>query len=678
MVTLRGSAAVAAATGSSDATSTTGDQGRSQPHPDRLGRDRRVLHHDPCAIVWAASIRRSTGSLNPSERSLLSSPGDHDGPVDAPRDGRDPARGRDVVPRLGAARGGRLRDRAPSTTGPSDRTALARDGDGTSGTWSADVAGVAPGRRVPVHDPDRRRRPVADRPVRPRRSRARSATASCTTRPPSTGATTRSRCRPGTTSSSTRCTSARSAASADRRGTFDSARRRLRYLEHLGVSAVQVMPPFEFAGDISWGYNPAHLFAIESGYGGPDAFKGFIREAHSRGIAVIVDVVYNHLGPSDLDLWRFDGWAEGDGGGHLLLQRRAWRDAVGRDAPGLRPRRGPDVPARQRDDLARGVPLRRPAVRFDRLHPDGRRRTRRRPGRSRCPTAGRSWPGSPTRSARRQPWKITIAEDLEDDPIMTTPTADGGAGFGAQWDAGFIRRVRPQLVVSDDADRDMAAVVGGIVGEGRGDPTEPGHLHRVARRGGQRPGPRPRGDRPGDAGSWCREEAGGARLGARPHLARASRCCSRARSCSRTAGSTTRSRSTGRRRATNRGILRLHRDLIALRRARRRRDRAACAGPNVAILRADQEAKVLAMHRWMDGGPHDDTVVVANFADRTDRRPAGSGSRRPAAGTCGSTRTRRATPTTSAATTRSTSTPTASRSTAASRAGSSRSGRTAW
>ena len=104
-------------------------------------------------------------------------------------------------------------------------------------------------------------------------------------------------------------------ASADRRGTFDSARRRLRYLEHLGVSAVQVMPPFEFAGDISWGYNPAHLFAIESSYGGPDAFKEFIREAHSRGIAVIVDVVYNHLGPSDLDLWRFDGWAEGDGGG---------------------------------------------------------------------------------------------------------------------------------------------------------------------------------------------------------------------------------------------------------------------------------------------------------------------------------------------------------------------------
>ena len=58
-------------------------------------------------------------------------------------------------------------------------------------------------------------------------------------------------------------------ATGDRRGTFDSARHRLPYLRKLGVSAIQVMPPFEFAGDISWGYNPAHLFAIESGYGGP-------------------------------------------------------------------------------------------------------------------------------------------------------------------------------------------------------------------------------------------------------------------------------------------------------------------------------------------------------------------------------------------------------------------------
>ncbi|WP_322742694.1 alpha-amylase family protein [Synechocystis salina] len=54
---------------------------------------------------------------------------------------------------------------------------------------------------------------------------------------------------------------------------------------------------------------------MEKAYGGPLAFKQFIKQAHGHGIAVILDVVYNHLGPSDLDLWQFDGWSEGDRGG---------------------------------------------------------------------------------------------------------------------------------------------------------------------------------------------------------------------------------------------------------------------------------------------------------------------------------------------------------------------------
>ena len=54
---------------------------------------------------------------------------------------------------------------------------------------------------------------------------------------------------------------------------------------------------------------------MESAYGGPDGFKNFVREAHRRGLAVILDVVYNHFGPSDLDLWQFDGWQENDKGG---------------------------------------------------------------------------------------------------------------------------------------------------------------------------------------------------------------------------------------------------------------------------------------------------------------------------------------------------------------------------
>lgn len=101
----------------------------------------------------------------------------------------------------------------------------------------------------------------------------------------------------------------------DKVGTFKSAQKKLGYLKDLGVNAIELMPIAEFAGGISWGYNPAAPFAIESDYGGPQAFAEFVDKAHDQGIAVIIDVVYNHFGPSDTDLWQFDGWSENDKGG---------------------------------------------------------------------------------------------------------------------------------------------------------------------------------------------------------------------------------------------------------------------------------------------------------------------------------------------------------------------------
>ncbi len=100
---------------------------------------------------------------------------------------------------------------------------------------------------------------------------------------------------------------------------------KLPYLCDLGVNAVEIMPPMEFAGGYSWGYNPANLFAIEREYGGPSGFKAFVAAAHAQGIAVIFDVVYNHFGPSDLDLWQFDGWSEnGKGGVYFYNDGRSW------------------------------------------------------------------------------------------------------------------------------------------------------------------------------------------------------------------------------------------------------------------------------------------------------------------------------------------------------------------
>ena len=68
----------------------------------------------------------------------------------------------------------------------------------------------------------------------------------------------------------------------------------LDYIENLGVNAVQLMPIQEFDGNLSWGYNPNHWFALDKAYGTREQYKEFIDECHARGLAVIIDVVYNH------------------------------------------------------------------------------------------------------------------------------------------------------------------------------------------------------------------------------------------------------------------------------------------------------------------------------------------------------------------------------------------------
>ena len=75
---------------------------------------------------------------------------------------------------------------------------------------------------------------------------------------------------------------------------FDAVKARLDYLQDLGINAIELMPVSEFDGNISWGYNPSFHMALDKYYGTPTAFKEFIDECHSRGIAVILDVVYNH------------------------------------------------------------------------------------------------------------------------------------------------------------------------------------------------------------------------------------------------------------------------------------------------------------------------------------------------------------------------------------------------
>jgi maltooligosyltrehalose trehalohydrolase len=80
-------------------------------------------------------------------------------------------------------------------------------------------------------------------------------------------------------------------------GTFEAAARRLPELKRLGITAVEVMPVSQFAGDRGWGYDGVLPFAPHPSYGPPDAFRRFVDVAHGLGLMVLLDVVYNHFGP---------------------------------------------------------------------------------------------------------------------------------------------------------------------------------------------------------------------------------------------------------------------------------------------------------------------------------------------------------------------------------------------
>ena len=236
-------------------------------------------------------------------------------------------------------------------------------------------------------------------------------------------------------------------------GSFADFSQKFEHLKQLGINALEIMPIAEFAGDLSWGYNPAHPFAIETAYGGPLGFKRFVREAHKNGFAIILDVVYNHFGPSDLDIWQFDGWSENDKGGIYFYNddrsSTPWGDT--------------------RPDYGRGEV--RTYIRDNAMmwlqdyHVDGLRydmtlyiRSIDASGKREIPEGWglTQWINNEIHAFK--PSAICIAEDLQDNGYLTKPTCEGGAGFSSQWDASFVHPIRDVLTQPDDAARDMHKV----------------------------------------------------------------------------------------------------------------------------------------------------------------------------------------------------------------------------
>jgi maltooligosyltrehalose trehalohydrolase len=111
-----------------------------------------------------------------------------------------------------------------------------------------------------------------------------------------------------------------------RAGTFDGVVERLPMLRDLGVTAIEIMPVSEFPGSRNWGYDGVSTYAVQSTYGGPNGLKRLVDAAHRQGLAVLLDVVYNHLGPEGNYLREFGPYFSD-------RYRTTWGDGLNLDGP---------------------------------------------------------------------------------------------------------------------------------------------------------------------------------------------------------------------------------------------------------------------------------------------------------------------------------------------------------
>ena len=392
----------------------------------------------------------------------------------------------------------------------------------------------------------------------------------------------------------------------DQPGKFSSISARLGHLKKLGVNAIQIMPVGEFAGDRSWGYNPAHIFSVEIAYGGPLAFKRFVKRAHQEGIAVILDVVYNHLGPSDLDLWQFDGWCENDRGGIYFYNDDRATTPWGETRP----------------DYGRGEVrqyiLDNAYMWLEEYHVDGLRydstiyiRTVNGSSDRDLPDGWSLLQAINTLVTQKFPGRIAIAEDLQNNKWLTKDVGAGGAGFGSQWDANFVHPIRQAVIATQDEQRSIVAIRDAICYRYNDDAFDRviySESHDEVANGRARV---PQEISPNDPKGWYaqkRSTLAAAMVFTAPGIPMLFQ------------GQEFLEGGWFRdtvpvdwdRRDEFHGIVRLYRDLIRLRLNRDGFTRGLC-GQFTQVYHLNDERKAIAFHRWDKGGSADDVVVVANF-----------------------------------------------------------------
>jgi maltooligosyltrehalose trehalohydrolase len=197
-------------------------------------------------------------------------------------------------------------------------------------------------------------------------------------------------------------------------GTFDSAIEKLDYLVDLGVDFVEVMPVNAFSGTHGWGYDGVLWYAVHEPYGGPDGLIGFVDACHRRGLGVLIDAVFNHLGPSGNYLPRF--------GPYLSSASNPWGEGI-------------NIADAESDEVRRYIID--CALRWMRdFHADGLRLDAVHALVDTTAIHILEELGCETDALAEQlgrPLSLIAESDLND-PRMITPRPKGGYGMTAQWD----------------------------------------------------------------------------------------------------------------------------------------------------------------------------------------------------------------------------------------------------
>ncbi|MET8326567.1 malto-oligosyltrehalose trehalohydrolase [Streptomyces sp. NPDC005181] len=209
-------------------------------------------------------------------------------------------------------------------------------------------------------------------------------------------------------------------------GTFDAAAARLPHLAELGITHVSLMPVCPFPGTHGWGYEGVSLWAVHEPYGGPDGLKRFVDTAHGLGLAVVLDVVHNHLGPSGNYLPAYGPY-------FTETHHTPWGTAVNLDAAGS------DEVRAYLLGSARGWlrDYRLDGLRLDAVHALAD---------NRALTFLEELSAAVDALAAELGRPLTlIAESDLCDPRTTTPRAAGGIGLHAQWNDDFHHALHTAL-----------------------------------------------------------------------------------------------------------------------------------------------------------------------------------------------------------------------------------------